>query len=90
MTEESVERHYGRGGLLEAIRAGLAELGKDPEHLEPADLAAIDEFHVRGRQATLELGAAVEPKTGKLTFTGHYAAVGNPSHIVFLDLTRPG
>jgi ubiquinone/menaquinone biosynthesis C-methylase UbiE len=62
MTEESVERHYGRGGLLEAIRAGLAELGKDPEHLEPADLAAIDEFHVRGRQATLELGAAVDPK----------------------------
>jgi hypothetical protein len=22
------------------------------------------------------------------TFTGHYAAVGNPSHIVFLDLAK--
>jgi 6-phosphogluconolactonase (cycloisomerase 2 family) len=27
-------------------------------------------------------------KTGRLRFTGHYAAVGNPSSIVFLDLAR--
>lgn len=30
----------------------------------------------------------VDQKTGGLTFTGHYAAVGNPSHIVFLDLGK--
>lgn len=29
---------------------------------------------------------AVNRKTGGLKFTGHYAPVGNPSHIVFLDL----
>ena len=62
MIDERVDRHYGRGGLLAAIRAGLIALGKDPDRLEPADLAAIDEFHVRGRQATLELGAAIDPK----------------------------
>jgi len=28
----------------------------------------------------------VDRKTGRLAFTGHYASVGNPSHIVFLDL----
>jgi 6-phosphogluconolactonase (cycloisomerase 2 family) len=28
----------------------------------------------------------VNRETGGLTFTGHYAAVGNPSAIVFLDL----
>jgi 6-phosphogluconolactonase (cycloisomerase 2 family) len=28
----------------------------------------------------------VNMKTGRLTFTGHYTAVGNPSSIVFLDL----
>lgn len=28
----------------------------------------------------------VDRKTGGLEFTGHYASVGNPSHIVFLDL----
>jgi 6-phosphogluconolactonase (cycloisomerase 2 family) len=32
----------------------------------------------------------VDRKAGGLTFTGHYAAVGNPSHIVFLDLAKQG
>ena len=31
----------------------------------------------------------VDRKTGGLGFTGHYAPVGNPSHVVFLDLARP-
>ncbi len=30
----------------------------------------------------------VDKKTGKLNFTNHYAAVGNPSHVVFLDLAK--
>ena len=30
----------------------------------------------------------VDRKTGGLGFTGHYAAVGNPSHVVFLDLAE--
>lgn len=30
----------------------------------------------------------VDAKTGALNFTGHYAAVGNPSIIVFLDLAK--
>jgi 6-phosphogluconolactonase (cycloisomerase 2 family) len=32
----------------------------------------------------------VDGKTGGLKFTGHYAAVGNPSIIVFLDLAKLG
>jgi 6-phosphogluconolactonase (cycloisomerase 2 family) len=32
----------------------------------------------------------VDRKTGDLHFTGHYAAVGNPSSIVFLDLAKQG
>lgn len=32
----------------------------------------------------------VDGKTGGLNFTGHYAAVGNPSSIVFLDLAAAG
>jgi 6-phosphogluconolactonase (cycloisomerase 2 family) len=28
----------------------------------------------------------IESQTGRLAFTGHYAPVGNPSHVVFLDL----
>ena len=32
----------------------------------------------------------VQRKTGRLVFTGHYTAVGNPSIIVFLDLAKAG
>jgi 6-phosphogluconolactonase (cycloisomerase 2 family) len=32
----------------------------------------------------------VDQKTGGLSFTGHYTAVGNPSSIVFLDLAKKG
>jgi 6-phosphogluconolactonase (cycloisomerase 2 family) len=28
-------------------------------------------------------------ETGRLAFTGHYTPVGNPSHIVFVELTKP-
>lgn len=30
----------------------------------------------------------IDNNTGGLAFTGHYAPVGNPSHVVFLDLTK--
>jgi 6-phosphogluconolactonase len=30
----------------------------------------------------------VDRRSGGLNFTGHYAAVGNPSHIVFVDLAK--
>ena len=30
-------------------------------------------------------GFRIDPKSGSLTFTGHYAAVGSPAQIVFLD-----
>ncbi len=30
----------------------------------------------------------VEQRTGKLTFTGQYTPVGNPSHLLFLDLAQ--
>jgi SAM-dependent methyltransferase len=55
MTVDAVERHYGRGGILDAILAGLRGLGKDLAHLQPVDLAPVDEFHIRGREATVEL-----------------------------------
>jgi len=32
----------------------------------------------------------VDKPSGRLTFTGHYASVGNPSVIAFLDLASTG
>jgi SAM-dependent methyltransferase len=54
---EDIARHYGIGGVLDAILAGLRAEGKDPERLEPDDLAPVDELHMRGREATVELAA---------------------------------
>ena len=50
-----VERHYGRGGLLDRILAALKEAGKDIDHLTIDDLAPVDELHSRRRQATKDL-----------------------------------
>lgn len=47
--------HYGRGGLLQRILSALQADGKDVQHLCEADLAPVDEFHGRGRFASLEL-----------------------------------
>lgn len=51
----AIEQHYGKGGILrsimDALPAALGE-GRSPA---PADLAPVDEFHNRGRAATLEL-----------------------------------
>lgn len=62
MNTTAVEQHYTRTELLGAILAGLERAGKDLKNLTPADLAPVDEFHIRGRQATLELAEVVQPR----------------------------
>lgn len=53
MTDQrNLTDHYTHGGLGDAIRAGIAALGKTPETMTLADFAPIDEFHVGGRQAS--------------------------------------
>jgi ubiquinone/menaquinone biosynthesis C-methylase UbiE len=58
----AIERHYGRGGLLDRILAALKEAGKDIDHLTIDDLAPIDELHSRRRLATKELAEMLAPK----------------------------
>jgi len=53
--QRSVESHYSRGEILSSIQRALREVGKDLGRLTPADLAAVDQFHIRGREATIEL-----------------------------------
>lgn len=43
-------------------------------------------FYVCNQRADNLTAFRVNRRTGALSFTGHYTAVGNPSHIVFLDL----
>lgn len=58
--DDRVASHYAAGGDLAArIADGLRKAGKDLGALATADLAGVDEFHIRGRKATLELGQAL-------------------------------
>jgi ubiquinone/menaquinone biosynthesis C-methylase UbiE len=47
--------YAGPGRLVSAISSALDASGVDRSTLRPADLAPIDEFHIRGRAATLEI-----------------------------------
>jgi SAM-dependent methyltransferase len=55
---EVIQTHYGRPDVGSVILAALEKAGKDLDHLTPEDLAPVDEFHIRGRAATLELARA--------------------------------
>ena len=56
MTDD-VTRHYSGGGdLSNAIAESLRRAGKDMGRLTTTDLATVDEFHIRARKATLEVG----------------------------------
>ena len=56
-----VAQHYGRSDLVEAALEALRRIGKDQERLKPDDLAPVDEFHIRGREATEELASLAAP-----------------------------
>lgn len=95
--EEKVSRHYGHGGNLKrAILDGLAALGKDPEHIATADLAAVDEFHTGGREATVEIAAALGAHPAmRLLDLG--SGIGGPArffaethgcHVIGIELTE--
>lgn len=54
---DRVASHYSEDlKLADAIAQKLQSAGKDLNKLTTADLAIVDEFHIRGRKATLELG----------------------------------
>lgn len=53
----AVERHYTRSNLENTILTALKNAGKNVDQLTVDDLAPIDEFHTRGREATANLAS---------------------------------
>jgi ubiquinone/menaquinone biosynthesis C-methylase UbiE len=62
--EQILNAHYAGRDLEAAIMAGLRAAGKDNDQLTPDDLAAVDQFHLRGKEATLELAHLVGLQAG--------------------------
>jgi SAM-dependent methyltransferase len=55
MTTGDIGAQYATGLSRKSIEQALTAAGKDIEHLAPADLGALEEFHTMGRIATGQL-----------------------------------
>ncbi len=95
MNDQVADHYSGSGGLAEAIAERLRAAGKDPGALKPRDLAGVDEFHIRGRKATLELAERMKlSDTSRVLDIG--SGLGGPArtlaeaygcHVTGVDLT---
>jgi ubiquinone/menaquinone biosynthesis C-methylase UbiE len=94
---EGVTAHYGGGGgLADAIVEGLRSAGVDLADLKTTDLATVDEFHIRGRKATLELAGRMN-LAGRARVLDIGSGLGGPArtvaevygcHVTGIDLTQ--
>ena len=90
------EQHYARSGLLDAIVDAVRASGKDPARLSPADLAPVDEFHIRGRDGTVELAGRAALQRGLrvldvgcgLGGSARYLASEFGCQVIGIDVTR--
>jgi len=96
MTVTDVQAHYAVAGLGDAILRALADDGKDLDNLTPADLAPVDEFHIRGREATLELAERVRLAPGLCVLdvgsglggSARHLAATYGCHVTGIDATK--
>ena len=95
MTDQVAAHYGGSGGLANAIAVSLRKAGKDLNDLKTTDLATVDEFHIRGRKATLELAERMRLSEGaRVLDIG--SGLGGPArtlaeaygcHVTGIDLT---
>ncbi len=62
--DDKVTEHYAHGALVEALRDGLASIGKTPDTVAPDDLEPVEHMHVGWRQATETFMAQLELTAG--------------------------
>jgi len=91
-----IDNHYGFGGIMEKIEAGLKAAGKDINSLTVDDLAPIDQFHTRGRESTLEVAGLAKLKSSDLVLdvgcglggTARFLAEQYKCNVAGIDLTE--
>lgn len=96
MPGNAVERHYELSDLVVRISDALKASGKDLARLTLDDLAAVDEFHTRGRASTTDLARLLELKPSDsvldlgsgLGGPARYLAKTIGCRVTGIDLTR--
>jgi SAM-dependent methyltransferase len=96
MTDPVAAHYESRESLAEVIAERLQLAGKNLDHLTTADLATVDEFHIRGRKATIELGERMKlAEDSRVLDIG--SGLGGPArtlaetygcHVTGIDLTQ--
>ena len=91
-----VEEHYSATGGLRGHHCRRAACGRQgPDETTTANLAAIDQFHIRGRKATVELAGEMEIGPSSLVLDVG-SGLGGPArtlaelyqcHVTGVDLT---
>ncbi|MFQ5500311.1 MAG: class I SAM-dependent methyltransferase [Candidatus Zixiibacteriota bacterium] len=93
---EEVNRHYGCNNLSERILSALQSAGKDTENLSLDDLATFEQFHIGGREETLNL-ASLAGITSNMRLLDVGCGIGGPArtlatefgcNVTGLDLTE--
>ncbi|MDX2473116.1 MAG: class I SAM-dependent methyltransferase [Candidatus Krumholzibacteria bacterium] len=96
MNAASLQDHYSQPDLTSAILAALRKAGLDIDNLKREDLNLLDEFHIRGQAATLELAPMAE-LSAEHAVLDLGCGVGGPArllaaqygcHVVGLDLVE--
>ncbi len=96
LRDDTITEHYTMQDLAEAIFTGLKQAGKDLNNLKQEDLAPVDEFHIRGREATVELAQQLDLNASKHILdvgsgvggASRYLASAYGCRVTGLDLTE--
>jgi sarcosine/dimethylglycine N-methyltransferase len=78
---DGVREHYRATGLTERLKIALSALASEDQQLTPQQLSAVDQFHTRGLDATIEL-ARLTGITADMSVLDVGSGLGGPARLV--------